>query len=76
VAGAHAELRAGHEPDGTEAIRIGEGWKQLHGRGVAGAPYRNPDANIAVTLESFDTEQSPLLSVSFRRAAAGVATRL
>jgi hypothetical protein len=60
---AHAELRAGHEPDGAEAIRIGEGWKQLHGRGVAGAPYLNPDANIAVTLDSFDTEQSPLLSV-------------
>ncbi len=60
---AHAELRAGREPDGPEAIRIGEGWKQLHGRGTATAPYLNPDANIAVTLDSFDTEQSPLLSV-------------
>jgi hypothetical protein len=59
----HAELRGSHEPDASEAIRIGEGWKQLHGRGVAGAPYLNPDANIAVTLDSFDTEQSPLLSV-------------
>ncbi len=58
-----AELRTAHEPDGAEAIRIGEGWKQLHGRGVAAAPYRNPDANIAVTLDSFDTEQSPLLPV-------------
>ena len=59
----HAELRAAHEPDQPEAIRIGEGWKQLHGRGVASAPYLNPDPNIAVTLDSFDTEQSPLLSV-------------
>jgi hypothetical protein len=59
----HAELRAAREPDPPEAIRIGEGWKQLHGRGVASAPYSNPDANIAVTLDSFDTEQSPLLSV-------------
>jgi hypothetical protein len=58
-----AELRAGHEPDSGEAIRISEGWKQLHARGVAGAPYRNPDANIAVGLDGFDTEQSPLLSV-------------
>jgi hypothetical protein len=59
----HAELRAAHEPDPPEAIRIGEGWKQWHGRGVAAAPYLNPDANIAVTIDSFDTEQSPLLSV-------------
>lgn len=59
----HAELRAGREPDPLEAIRIGEGWKQWHGRGVAAAPYLNPDANIAVTIDSFDTEQSPLLSV-------------
>jgi len=58
-----AELRAGHEPDASEAIRIDEGWKQLHGRGVAGAPYLNADNNIAVTIDSFDTEQSPLLSV-------------
>jgi hypothetical protein len=59
----HAELGAGHPLDSAEAVRIGEGWKQLHGRGVAGAPYSNPDANIAVTIDSFDTEQSPLLSV-------------
>jgi len=59
----HSELRAAREPDGAEAIRIGEGWKQWHGRGIAAAPYRNPDANIAVTLDSFDTEQSPLLSL-------------
>jgi hypothetical protein len=59
----HAELRAGHEPDSSEAIRIGEGWKQLHGRDVAGAPYLNLDANSAVTLDSFDAEQSPLQPV-------------
>jgi len=59
----HAELSAGREPDASEAIRIDEGWKQLHGRGVAGAPYLNADNDIAVTIDSFDTEQSPLLSV-------------
>jgi hypothetical protein len=59
----YAELGAGHPLDGAEAVRMGEGWKQLHGRGVAGAPYSNPDGNIAVTIDSFDTEQSPLLSV-------------
>ena len=30
--------RAAHEPDGSEAVRIGEGWKQWHGRGIAAAP--------------------------------------
>jgi len=56
-------LRAGREPDDAEAVRIGEGWKQLHGRGIAAAPYSNPDAFIAVTLDSFDTEHSPLLPI-------------
>jgi len=59
----HSELRAGREPDDAEAVRIGEGWKQLHGRGIAAAPYSNPDAFIAVTLDSFDTEHSPLLPI-------------
>lgn len=59
----HAELRTAREPDGPEAVRIGEGWKQWHGRGVAAAPYSNPDASIAATIDSFDTEHSPLLSV-------------
>jgi hypothetical protein len=61
-----AELRAGHDPDEPEAVRIREGWKQWHGHGVAGAPFaetaddgdfdpfRNPEAG-------FDTEHSPLL---------------
>src|SRR5579864_2820508 len=60
----HAELQAGREPDGVESVRIGEGWKQLHGRGIAAAPYSNPDANIAVTLDGYDTEQSPLLYIA------------
>lgn len=34
-----AELCAGAEPDGLEAVRIREGWKQWTGRGVAGAPF-------------------------------------
>jgi hypothetical protein len=59
----HSELRARQTPDVAEAVRIGEGWKQLHGRGAAGAPYSNPDANIAVTLDSFDTQHSPLLYI-------------
>jgi hypothetical protein len=33
------ELRAVKEPDGLEAVRIREGWKQWHGHGIAGAPF-------------------------------------
>ncbi len=61
----HTELRAGHEPDGPEAVRIGEGWKQLHGRGVAAAPFLAADAITADPFRSndsgFDSEHSPLL---------------
>jgi hypothetical protein len=64
----HAELRTGHAPDGSEALRIDEGWKQWHGRGIAGAPISDLDS---VTTQDpfrsddsgFDTEHSPLLYV-------------
>ena len=60
-----SELRAAHDPESQEAVRIGEGWKQWHGRGIAAAPmldaamserdpFRNDDSG-------FDTEHSPLL---------------
>ena len=60
-----AEMRAGREPDGAEAMRIGEGWKQWHGRGIAGAPLSDP-AGIPPDPfrkddSGFDTEHSPLL---------------
>jgi hypothetical protein len=64
----HAELRTAHEPDGSEAIRIGEGWKQWHGHGIAAAPL----LDAAMTAQDpfraddsgFDTEHSPLLYVA------------
>ena len=64
----HAELRTAHEPDGSEAVRISEGWKQWHGRGVAGAPFLDDSGNSAEDPfrgddRGFDTEHSPLLSV-------------
>jgi hypothetical protein len=62
----HAELRAAPEPDGPEAVRIWEGWKQWQGRGIAAAPlldavtahdpFRSDDSG-------FDSEHSPLLYV-------------
>jgi hypothetical protein len=61
-----SELRVGREPDSPEAARIREGWKQWHGRGVAGAPFL--DSAIDAALDpfrsedhGFDTEHSPLL---------------
>jgi hypothetical protein len=35
---AQRELSGSDYPEGQEAARIGEGWKQWHGHGIAGAP--------------------------------------
>jgi hypothetical protein len=63
----HAELRFSREIDGSESVRIEEGWKQLHGHGIAGAPLRDADAIAAAPFLSdengFDAEHSPLLYV-------------
>jgi hypothetical protein len=60
-----AELRTAHEPDAQEAIRIGEGWKQWHGYGVAAVPFLDPVVTAQDPFRTddsgFDTEHSPLL---------------
>jgi hypothetical protein len=64
----HSELRAANEPDGSEAVRIGEGWKQWHGRGIAAAPFLDaaitPPDPFHSDQSGFDTEHSPLLYVA------------
>jgi hypothetical protein len=61
----HAELRSAHDPDGAEALRIDEGWKQWHGRGTAAAPLLEATGTIEDPVRAdnrgFDTEHSPLL---------------
>jgi hypothetical protein len=62
----HAELATSQGLEAQEALRIGEGWKQWHGHGVAGAPLSEPsDASMPDQFlnyrSGFDTEQSPLL---------------
>ena len=62
----HAELSVTEEPGAQEALRIGEGWKQWHGKGVAGAPMLEPARKLFLDpLRSddsgYDTEHSPLL---------------
>src|SRR5258708_3385360 len=62
----HAELSAPQSMEGGEALRIGEGLKQWHGRGIASAPFTEPADDPFVHLSQssengFDTEHSPLL---------------
>jgi hypothetical protein len=51
----------------SEQARIAAGWRQLHGGGIAGAPFPDPPGTlpgeVAQDASGFDTEHSPLLSV-------------
>jgi hypothetical protein len=63
----HAELHTADQIDGPEALRVGEGWKQWHGQGIAGAPLLySPivEEPIPNREPGFDTEHSPLLSIA------------
>src|SRR5437660_11255350 len=65
----HVELSSAQSIDGGEALRIGEGLKQWHGRGIASAPLTDPFDDPFVHLSQrsknvFDTEHSPLLPLS------------
>jgi hypothetical protein len=62
----HAELGLVQGLDSSEASRIGEGWKQWHGHGVAAAPIIDPQGTSMIDpflsdQSGFDTEHSPLL---------------
>ncbi len=60
----HSELKSSGDLNPDEQVRAVAGWRQLHGAGIAGAPY--PDSSQALPLEisqnrGFDAEHSPLL---------------
>jgi hypothetical protein len=61
----HAELSASSSPDLNEALRIGEGWKQLHSKEIAAAPMLDPPESREPTFadadRGFDTQHSPLI---------------
>jgi len=62
----HSELSASTAPGASEQIRITTGWFQLHGAGIAGAPYPDPQTVLPVEVSQdngFDTQHSPLLSL-------------
>ena len=52
----------------SEQVRIGAGWRQLHGGGLAGAPFPDPPGELPLDVSQdgsgFDTEHSPLLSLA------------
>jgi hypothetical protein len=61
-----AEVRTTPGIDFREAVRIGEGWKQWHGHGIAGAPFSQAEeTGLQDPFQSdesgFDPEHSPLL---------------
>jgi hypothetical protein len=61
----HAELGSVQGLEGQEALRIGEGWKQWHGRGIAAAPFSEPSGGFVqdpflTDQRGFDAEHSPL----------------
>jgi len=61
-----AELRGGNQLDAEEGLRIGEGWKQWHGHGIAAAPMLEfaggtVEDPFRAVKNGFDTERSPLL---------------
>jgi hypothetical protein len=64
----HAEMHNPGAPDSAEALRIAEGLKQWHGRGIAAAPLWDPSLTGRGPLSSddqgFDPEQSPLLYIA------------
>jgi hypothetical protein len=62
-----SELGGFNSPGASEQARIVAGWRQLHGGGIAGAPY--PDApgflpmEVSRDSDGFDSEYSPLVSL-------------
>jgi hypothetical protein len=62
----HAELGFAQGLESREAVRIGEGWKQWHGRGIAGSPLMAPAENVLPdpfenNPSGYDLEHSPLI---------------
>jgi hypothetical protein len=62
----HRELSAAPLPQSEEALRIGEGWKQWHGKGIAAASTMEISENggqptLGNEVGGYDPERSPLL---------------
>jgi hypothetical protein len=54
-------------PSASEQVRLAAGWRQLHGGGIAGAPFPDPPGSLPIEVSQdngFDTQHSPLLSLA------------
>jgi len=64
----HTELQSPSQtPSASEQARITAGWRQLHGGGIAGAPFPDSPSTLPPEVSEdagFDTEHSPLLSIA------------
>ena len=51
----------------SEQVRIAAGWRQIHGGGIAGAPFPDSPGSLPIEVSrddaGFDTEHSPLISL-------------
>jgi hypothetical protein len=68
----HSELNPSELPgelaaSASEQARLTAGWRQFHGRGIAGAPFPDSPGSLPVEVShdvnGFDTQHSPLLSL-------------
>ena len=68
----HSELNPPELPgelaaSASEQARLAAGWRQFHGRGIAGAPFPDFPGSIPIEVShdvlGFDTQHSPLLSL-------------
>ena len=67
----HSELRGdesgAYSLSASEQVRIAAGWRQIHGGGIAGAPFPDVPGSLPIDVArdsaGFDTEHSPLLSL-------------
>jgi len=65
----HSELHRSETSalSASEEVRIAAGWRQIHGGGVAGAPFPDAPGSLAMSVSpddaGFDTEHSPLISL-------------
>jgi hypothetical protein len=68
----HSELSPAELPgevaaSASEQARLTSGWRQFHGRGIAGAPFPDSPGSLPIEVShdvnGFDTQHSPLLSL-------------
>jgi len=65
----HSDLRSSESNSlsASEEVRIAAGWRQIHGAGIAGAPFPDPPGSLPMEVSrddaGFDTEHSPLISL-------------